>query len=131
MDTKTETPNSNGQSNGAAMNGKGLAGQDDVVAENARQNMLHRIKAAIDEKGRYSYRLNDMAAGYAAGKGISSIAARKNIEDQFIQQFNVSPKTYLEAHYDEMRENGYNVGPSSDDGEERPMKRTFRKGRGR
>lgn len=45
--------------------------------------LVHRLKAAIDDRGRYDFRLSDMSAGYAAAKGISPHAARHEIEDHF------------------------------------------------
>ena len=70
------------------------------------QEMLYKLKAAIDQRGRYAYRLNDMAAGYAAGRGISAMTARIEIENRFAETFGHSPHKYLEYHYDQLRENG-------------------------
>jgi hypothetical protein len=68
------------------------------------QELVYRLKTAIDQRGRYSFRLDDMAAGFAAGQGISNAAARRAIEDRFTQQMGQSPQEYLDRHYDERRE---------------------------
>ena len=70
------------------------------------QELVYRLKAAIDQRGRYSFRLNDMAAGFAAGQGISNAAARRAIEDRFTDQVGRSPQEYLDKHYDERRQQG-------------------------
>ena len=68
------------------------------------QELVYRLKTAIDQRGRYSFRLDDMAAGFAAGQNISNAAARRAIEDRFTEQMGHSPKEYLDRHYDERRE---------------------------
>lgn len=68
------------------------------------QELVYRLKTAIDQRGRYSFRLDDMAAGFAAGQNISNTAARRAIEDRFTEQMGHSPKQYLDRHYDERRE---------------------------
>ncbi len=72
----------------------------------AEQDMLYRLKSAIDGRGRYAYRLNDMASGYAAANGMPATVARMEIERKFTDQFGKSPQEYLDRHYEEMRENG-------------------------
>lgn len=67
------------------------------------QELVYRLKAAIDQRGRYAFRLNDMAAGYAAAQGISNAAARSAIEERFTQALGKSPQEYLDRHYDERR----------------------------
>jgi len=71
------------------------------------QELVYRIKNAIDSRGRYSFRLADMSAGFAAGQNISNAAARRTIEDRFTEQLGLSPQQYLDRHYSERRqENG-------------------------
>lgn len=65
-----------------------------------------RLKAAIDARGRYSFRLADMASGLAAGRNIPHAVARKTIEDNFARQFGHSPQEYLDQHYEQRRELG-------------------------
>ena len=66
----------------------------------AKQEMVFKLKQSIDNNGRYAYRLNDMSAGYAAGKGVSNAEARKEIEASFAKQVGKSPKAYLEQHFE-------------------------------
>jgi len=75
------------------------------------QELVFRLKTAIDQRGRYSFRLDDMAAGFAAGQKITNAAARRAIEDRFTEQMGHSPKEYLDRHYDERRELGNTVSP--------------------
>lgn len=74
--------------------------------QQAEQDMLYRLKSAIDGRGRYAYRLNDMASGYAAAKNLPATVARMEIEKKFTDQFGKTPQEYLDRHYQEMRENG-------------------------
>lgn len=73
---------------------------------NPDQELVYRLKAAIDSRGRYSFRLQDMTAGFAAGRGVSNTIARQSIEDNFTKQIGLSPKEYLDRHYDELRQQG-------------------------
>lgn len=75
------------------------------------QELVYRIKAAIDARGRYAFRLGDMAAGFAAGRDVSPTMARQTIENRFKEQVGLSPKEYLDRHYDELREQGIEVRP--------------------
>ncbi|MCH6256470.1 hypothetical protein MLD52_07920 [Puniceicoccaceae bacterium K14] len=125
MDTKLETAKPNGKSNGATQNGNGLAGHDEMMSEHAFQSLIHRVKSGIDENGKYKDQMYDISAGYAAAKGLSIIAVKSQIEARFTQEFDISPRDYLDAHYDELRENGYDVAP------QREPRQTKSKGRGR
>ena len=68
------------------------------------QDLVHRLKTAIDQRGRYAFRLDDMSSGYAAGQGIPFADARKAIEARFEQEFGRIPHAYLDRHYAERRE---------------------------
>lgn len=68
------------------------------------QELDYRLKGAIDQRGRYSFRLDDMAAGFAAGRNVTHAEARKSIEDSFTRQFGQRPQDYLDQHYDQRRE---------------------------
>lgn len=70
------------------------------------QELVYRLKSAIDQRGRYSFRLDDMASGMAAGRGISNTAARTLIENRFTEQMGMSPQQYLDHHYNEQRRQG-------------------------
>ena len=76
------------------------------------QELVYRIKSSIDHRGRYSFRLNDMAAGFASGRHVTPTMARQTIEKQFMEQLGLSPQQYLDKHYDERREQGLEVRPS-------------------
>lgn len=67
-------------------------------------DLVFTIKANIDQHGKYKYRLNDMAMGYAAATGTTSFQAKAEIEDKFTQSFGRSPHEYLERHYNQLRE---------------------------
>ncbi len=66
---------------------------------NQDQELVLKLKIAIDQRGRYSYRLDDMASGYAAGKGISLSDAKRSIEDRFRREVGQTPQEYLDARY--------------------------------
>lgn len=66
----------------------------------ADQELVFKLKQSIDNQGRYAYRLNDMSAGYAAGKGIQTEEARKEIEASFTKNIGKSPKDYLEQRFE-------------------------------
>lgn len=68
------------------------------------QDLVHRLKTAIDQRGRYAFRLDDMAHGYAAGQSVSFAEARKAIEARFEKEFGRAPHAYLDRHYASRRE---------------------------
>lgn len=70
------------------------------------QDLDFRLKNCIDQRGRYSFRLGDMSAGFAAGRNVSPAIARRTIEDNFTKQFGLTPQAYLDQHYDERRQMG-------------------------
>lgn len=76
------------------------------------QELVYRIKSSIDQRGRYSFRLADMSAGFASGRNVSPTMARQTIEKSFIEQLGLTPQQYLDKHYDERREQGLEVRPS-------------------
>ncbi len=107
MNTQSNVQISTVKTNGdGRTEGKPTKPDGDENKLQSEQDMLYRLKAAIDSRGRYSYRLQDMASGYAAGKGITATAARMEIERGFTDQFGHSPQEYLDRHYEEMRSNG-------------------------
>lgn len=69
------------------------------------QEIVYRLKTTIDERGRYAYRMRDLAVGYAAGKEISVAAARVQIEDHFEQQMGQPIQEYLDNHYAQLKQN--------------------------
>lgn len=73
------------------------------------QELVYRLKSAIDQRGRYSFRLNDIAAGFASGRNVTPTTARQTIEKSFIEQLGLSPQQYLDRHYDERRQQGQEV----------------------
>lgn len=93
MDTETTTLPANG------------ATKAEAPLHSEERELVSRLKAIIDRNGRYSYRLDDMAAGFAAGRGVSPVAARMEIEDQFVKTYQRSPKEYMEQRYQEMHKN--------------------------
>lgn len=60
--------------------------------------MVHRLQDAIDDRGRYSYQLRDLATGYAAAKGITEYAAKLEIGAVFEKEIGVTLKQYLDEH---------------------------------
>ena len=66
----------------------------------ADQEMAFRLKQTIDRTGKYSYKLDDMAAGYAAGKGVSVTEAREEIQAKFEQHVGQSPQQYLDQRFE-------------------------------
>ena len=90
---------------------------------NADQDLIYRLKQTIDQRGRYSFRLQDMVAGFAAGQNISTAAAQRNIEDRFTEEFGVSPRDYLDKHYNDRREQGFET--------RQPRQRNSERDRGR
>jgi hypothetical protein len=94
--TPTEPTRSNGHDTGAA--------NQQPEQDSTDQQMVYGLKTAIDQRGRYSYRLNDMALGFAAGKQTSTLAARAEIEDRFTQSIGRSPQEYLNEHYRQLKD---------------------------
>ena len=82
---------------------QGLESSENATRKNAgitpEQELIYRLKTAIDDRGRYSFRLNDMAAGLAIGRGVSKDVARQAIEKSFEDHVGVSPKQYLDRHF--------------------------------
>ena len=76
------------------------------------QELVYRLKSAIDQRGRYSFRLNDIAAGFASGRSVTPATARQTIEKSFTEQFGLSPQQYLDRHYDERRLLGNEISRS-------------------
>lgn len=96
------------KNNGAAGDGsvaevQGAAGAD---LSPAMMKLVYKLKGAIDQRGRYAFRLNDMAAGFAAGQGVSAMKARSEIERAFTGAFGQSTQAYLDNHYNQLRESG-------------------------
>ena len=93
---------------------RGMANQamdhSSAPSMSAEQEMVFKLKMAIDERGRYSYRLNDMASGFAAGKGVSVSEARGSIESEFERQIGTSPKQYLDQRFNARKSNGQDQG---------------------
>lgn len=85
------------------VNGTNGNGAQPAKEMNPDHDLVYRIKHAIDSRGRYSFRLQDMTAGFASGQGISNSAARQEIEDRFTAHVGLSPKDYLDKHYEERR----------------------------
>lgn len=77
----------------------------------AENKMVSRLQDAIDDKGRYAYRLKDMAIGYAAAKGIKENEAKDEIKETFAKRMGVSLQGYLEQ---DRLENGLSVDSGSE-----------------
>lgn len=61
------------------------------------RKLASRIQDAIDDRGRFSYKLKDLSMGFAAGRGISEQDARDEITQIFTKEIGQSPQEYLEA----------------------------------
>lgn len=77
--------------------------------------MMQRLKNSIERDGHFNEPLNDMAEGYAAGRGTSFFEAKNAIKDRFYEQQGMSPKEYLDKSYSEKpkyarQENGNSNG---------------------
>lgn len=70
--------------------------------------MVFRLQDVIDENGRYSFRLKDLAIGYAAAKGMTELEAKQEINRCFEREMGIGLKDYLEDH---RRERGLEVEP--------------------
>ena len=82
-------------------------GSTDVPTNNLNQEereLASRLKSAIDRNGKYSYRLDDMTAGFAAGRNIPSYDARESIEDIFSETYRCTPHEYLERRFNRINE---------------------------
>jgi hypothetical protein len=90
----------------------GLVAQFGPEARVAETDMVYKLKTAIDQRGRYAYRLNDMASGFAAGRGVTPMEARAEIETSFRKTFGKSPQEYLDAHYEQLREHSSKLAAS-------------------
>lgn len=75
--------------------------------------LASRLQDAIDERGRYSYKLKEYALGYAAGAGINEEDAKEKIKAVFQDRIGVSIQDYLEHH---RRENGLPVDRGDNNG---------------
>lgn len=78
-----------------------ISAQTQSTVEREERELASRLRSAIDRTGRYSYRLDDMAAGFAAGRGVSPSEARKKIEHQFSATYSCSPKEYMDQRFQE------------------------------
>jgi hypothetical protein len=90
--------------------------QDEGTLGVTHQELAYKIKGAIDQRGRYSYKLSDMASGLAAGTGKTQAEARQVIEDEFKKQTGHSPMDYLERQYAIRKQNEQNRGNSRGQG---------------
>ena len=93
MDTDNRSEYINGSTNSLA-----------VTSNAEERELVSRLKAIIDRSGKYSYRLDDMVAGFSAGRGITPMQARMEIEKQFVQTYQCSPKQYMDQRYQEMQQ---------------------------
>lgn len=84
--TTLQTPQTNGAEKETSANN----------GQFATNKMVSRLQDAIDDKGRYAYRLKDIAIGYAAAKGIKENEAKDEIKATFQKQMGVSLQGYLE-----------------------------------
>ena len=76
--------------------------QSEAQASRAQENvdaMTMRLKISIERGGQFNDALNDMAEGYAAGRGIQFFDAKNEIKDRFFTQMKMSPKEYLDQNY--------------------------------
>ena len=76
----------------------------------ADQEMAFRLKQTIDRTGKYSYKLDDLAAGYAAGTGVPSAEARAEIQAKFEQHIGKSPQQYLDHRFETRKANSQSRG---------------------
>jgi len=56
------------------------------------------LQESVDQRGKYGYKLNDLALGMAAGAGIKEVEAREQIKDIFENSLGVGLQDYLEQH---------------------------------
>lgn len=73
----------------------------DIPANEAEKEMAWAIRGSINRSGRYSYEVDRLSLGFAAGKGISTYEARKQVESIFQKEMQLTPKQYLERHRQE------------------------------
>jgi len=62
------------------------------------RKLVSRLQEAIDDRGRYSYRLKDLSIGYAAAKGCNELTAKEEINQIFKQQMGMGLQNYLDKH---------------------------------
>jgi len=87
-----------------------------------KEELSFRLKLAIDQGGKFKFRLNDMAAGFAAGRNTTNAHARRTIEDGFAERFGLSPHEYLKQGFEARnreRENGQSRSPGRREGIDR------------
>lgn len=78
-------------------------GYDNAIRHNAAERkMVSRLQEAVDDRGRYSYRLKDLAIGYAAAQGCTEHAAKEKINDAFEREMGTTLQGYLEGHRAEL-----------------------------
>ena len=80
----------------------------DREAHRLEIGLAEEVRRAIDREGRYSDRLDDMAAGFAAGRLCSHFEARQTISERFQQRYEQSMQNCLDAHYKQMKQYGQN-----------------------
>ena len=68
----TAAPSAQSQTNGIDSNET----QRDERKSATERKLVSRLQDAIDDNGRYSYKLKDLSVGYAAGKGITENEAK-------------------------------------------------------
>lgn len=78
--------------------------------------LASRLQDAIDDRGRYSYKLKELSLGYAAGAGIKEEDAKEAVKAIFHERMGVSLQDYLTQHREE---NGLPVDKNKDNGYER------------
>lgn len=85
---------------GIQMKSNGKADESGFSGNNkaAERKVVSRLQEAIDDRGRYAYRLKDLAIGYAAAQGCSEVAAKDKINDLFQDQMGLGMREYLENH---------------------------------
>ncbi len=79
-------------------NGRGNGSGEKSNQQAIERKLVSRLQEAVDDRGRYSYRLKDLAIGYAAGQGCRELAAREKINKTFEQQMGMGLQEYLEEH---------------------------------
>jgi len=57
-----------------------------------------------------------MAAGFAAGRGVTPMEARAEIESSFRKTIGKSPQEYLDNHYEQLREQSGKLAPTKSRG---------------
>ncbi len=75
-----------------------------IKLNSEERELASRLKNAIDQNGRYRFRLQDMTAGFAAGRNVPAIEARGQIEDMFTETYRCTPHEYLDRYYKRVNE---------------------------